>query len=293
MKEIVVMSGKGGTGKTSITAALGVIAGKQAVIADCDVDAANLHLLYKPQHRQKNEFRSGKTAVIDYDKCGSCNVCREKCRFDAISEVNGKYIIDEITCEGCSVCYYVCPDRAITMKEDIAGYWYFSTSRFGHYFIHAKLEIGKENSGKLVSKVKEASHKTADQFQKQYILMDGPPGIGCPVISSFSGGSHVLIITEPTQSALHDLKRLVDLIEFFKMHASCVINKSDLNKQICSEIEAFCQQHSITVITHLPYHPVFYYSLQGGKTVMETDESMIKDKINQIWEYLKDMEKSQ
>ena len=290
MKEIVVISGKGGTGKTSITAAIGVLAGNQAVVADCDVDAANLHLLYNPDTQQDNEFWSGKTAVIDYDKCIDCGICEEKCRFDAISQVNAKYVIDEVSCEGCSVCHYLCPTKAISMNENKAGDWFKSKSRFGNWFVHAKLGIGQENSGKLVSKVKEEAKKIAENENISYVIVDGPPGVGCPVISSFSGASSILIVTEATQSGLHDLKRLVELVEYFKAKATCIINKFDLNLEVSNEIEEFCGKHNIRVINKIPYHSVFFDALQDSKTVIETNEQSIKIKIEEIWNHLKEME---
>ena len=290
MKEFIVMSGKGGTGKTSITAAIGALAGKEAVTADCDVDAANLHILFQPEILEKNEFFSGKTAVIDYDVCTDCGICQQKCRYDAIDLIDGKYIIDEVACEGCAVCHYLCPEKAIEMRDNMAGHWFHSKNRFGNYFVHAKLGIGQDNSGKLVSKVKEEAKKLAIEKKIPYVLVDGPPGVGCPVISSFSGISHVLIVTEATQSGLHDLKRLVELIEFFKAGASCVINKYDLNRETAADIETFCRNHNINIITKIEFDPVFRETLQAGKTLMESDNEAIKDKIKLIWNTLKNTE---
>ncbi len=290
MKEFIVMSGKGGTGKTSITAALGALAGKEAVMADCDVDAANLHILYRPQDMEKNEFFSGKTAVIDYDICTDCGICQQKCRFDAIDFLNGKYIINETACEGCAVCHYLCPEKAIEMCDNMAGHWFYSMSRFENYFIHAKLGIGQDNSGKLVSKVKEEAKKLAAQKNIPFVIVDGPPGVGCPVISSFSGISHVLIVTEASKSGFHDLKRLVELIEFFKAKASCVINKYDLNPDVADEIESYCMEHHIKVITKISFNAVFRETLREGKTLLEADDQSIKDKIKLIWNELKNTE---
>jgi MinD superfamily P-loop ATPase len=287
MKEIVVLSGKGGTGKTSITAALGVVAGGQAVVADCDVDAANLHILYQPQNEQVHDFFSGKLAVIDYGTCSACGVCEEKCRFDAIQFEDSRYVIDEVNCEGCSVCSHLCPEKAITMIENKTGNWYQSKSRLNHWFVHARLGIAQENSGKLVSKVKHEAKRLAETENIPYVIVDGPPGVGCPVISAFSGTSHILIVTEATRSGLHDLKRLVELIDFFKAAASCVINKYDLNETITREIEAFCQAHGINVINRIPYDGIFTAALKNNQTLMETGDPMIVDKINEIWNHLK------
>lgn len=291
MKEIAIMSGKGGTGKTSITAALGALGGKNAVVADCDVDAANLHLLYEPNILHEEDFYSGKKAVIDYDLCTDCGLCQEKCVYDAIQLDDGRYVIDEISCEGCSVCFHLCPVDAIRMEEDLAGKWYRAQSRFGNPFVYAHLGIGQENTGKLVSKVKEEAKKIADAENVPFIFVDGAPGVGCPVISSLSNVNHVLIVTEATQSGLHDLQRLVELIEYFKISASCVINKNDLNEESDREIARFCQEHDIPVITRIPFHPAFYETLEQGKTLIESEYSEIKDKIEEIYTYLTKGEK--
>ena len=286
MKDIAVMSGKGGTGKTSIAAALGVVAGANAVTADCDVDAANLHLLYDPEHQEHHDFWSGKTAVIDYDACTGCGICHEKCRFGAISIEDTRYVVDPLGCEGCAVCHHLCAAGAIEMQDVLAGEWFVSRNRFGHWFVHARLGIGQENSGKLVSKVKAEARSLAEREQIPYLIVDGPPGIGCPVISSFSGVDHVLVVTEATQSGLHDLRRLVDLIDFFKARASCVINKADLNDGARDDIERFCEARGVEVISTIPYSETFLDALQDGRTIMETDDVLIKKKINDIWNHL-------
>ena len=290
MKDIVIMSGKGGTGKTSIAAALGVVAGANAVTVDCDVDAANLHLLYDPEHREHHDFWSGKTAVIDHDACMGCGICHEKCRFGAISVQEGRYVIDPLGCEGCSVCHYLCEAGAIEMQDVMAGEWFVSRNRFGHWFVHARLGIGQENSGKLVSKVKSEARSLAEREQIPHLIVDGPPGIGCPVISSFSGADHILIVTEATQSGLHDLRRLVDLIDFFKTRASCVINKADLNDEARDGIERFCETRGVEVISAIPYSETFLDALQDGKTIMETDDVPLKKQISDIWNHLKTKE---
>ena len=286
MKDIVVMSGKGGTGKTSITAALGVVAGRSAVTADCDVDAANLHLLYEPERLEWHEFWSGKKAVIDDDACNGCGICHEKCRFGAISVDDTRYVVDPIGCEGCAVCHHLCPADAVEMQDVMAGEWFVSRNRFGHLFVHARLGIGQENSGKLVSRVKAEARALAEKEQIPHVIVDGPPGIGCPAISSFSGADHVLLVTEATQSGLHDLRRLVELVAFFDVRASCVINKSNVNGAAATDIESLCNARGIDVITTIPYSDVFLNALQDGKTVMETNSASIKRKINEIWCYL-------
>jgi len=290
MKEIAVMSGKGGTGKTSITAALGVVAGSKALLADCDVDASNLHLLYQPEIIYQEIFKSGKLAVIDYDLCIDCGICRDKCAFEAIDLTDGKYVIDEVGCEGCSVCSYVCPDNAIEMRETVAGKWFQSKSRFGNWLLYARLDIGQENSGQLVSKVKEESGKLARANNIPFILVDGPPGVGCPVISTFAGLSHVLIVSEATESGLHDMIRLIDMVEHFKVSASCIINKADLNKNVGDKIKKTCRQHAIAVLEEIPFNATFYKTLQQGKTLMEGGDALLEKKITKIWNFLENLE---
>jgi len=290
MKEIVVMSGKGGTGKTSIAAALGVLAGQRAVVTDCDVDAANLHLLYEPERLETHEFRNGKRASIDEASCSLCGICQAKCRFDAIDFAGGRYSVDPLSCEGCAVCSYFCPEEAIEMREVTAGEWFLSRSRFGNWFVHARLGIGEGNSGKLVSRVKQEARKIAEREHAVCVIADGPPGIGCPVIASLSGADHVLIVTEATCSGLHDLRRLIDLIEFFQIDASCVINKSDLNQEVGSEIERFCRQRGIATVARIPYSRVFPDSLQDGKTIVEMGDLEMEHKIGQVWDYLSKVE---
>jgi len=292
MKEIVVMSGKGGTGKTTITAALGVVAGAQAVMADCDVDASNLHLLYKPQVEQRVPFFSKKVARIHYDDCIDCGICQDKCVFDAIDLIDGKYVIDEISCEGCSVCSYLCPDEAITMEEVQSGEFYISRSRFGHRFIHAKLGVGQDNSGKLVAKVKSEAQKTAEENARSFVIVDGPPGVGCPVISSISGASLILIVTEATDSGRHDMQRLVELIQHFEVPAACVINKYDLNRRVCSDIENFCKENQIPVLEKIPFSETFYETLKQGKTLLESTDKALKQKIETIWKKISQTEEA-
>jgi len=286
MKEIVVMSGKGGTGKTSITAALGVLAGDRAVVTDCDVDAANLHLLYEPERQETHEFWSGKRAVIDEGSCSLCGICQEKCHFDAIEFEGGRYVVDPLGCEGCAVCEQFCPEEAIRMQDVLAGEWYVSRSRFGNWLVHARLGIGEGNSGKLVSQVKREARKIAERENADCVIADGPPGIGCPVIASLSGADHVLIVTEATRSGLHDLRRLIDLIEFFQLDASCVINKIDLNAEVGTEIEQLCRERGIETVATIPYSRVFPDSLQDGKTIVEMGDRELERKLGQVWNYL-------
>jgi MinD superfamily P-loop ATPase len=292
MRELVVMSGKGGTGKTSLAAALGVLAGAEAVVADCDVDAADLHLLYRPVGGTVREFRGGKKARIDPDRCVACGVCFGGCRFDAIREENGAFVVDATSCEGCSVCRHLCPEGAVTMIEARSGVWSVAKSRFGNWFVHARLDIGGENSGKLVARVKQEARRIAEENGIPLVLIDGPPGIGCPAISSISGAGHVLVVTEPTRSGAHDLARLVDLIESFGVEASCVVNKWDVNPEVAGEIERFCGAHRIEVLARIPYDPAFSNALRDGRTLVETNETKLVEVIVRIWNRIRAREEA-
>ncbi len=290
MNEIVVMSGKGGTGKTSILAALGACAGQDAVVADCDVDAANMHLLYDPQIMSSEKFWSGKAAVIDYDKCSNCGNCLNVCRFDAVKLISDRYTIDELNCEGCSLCYHICPENAIRMEIQQTGDCFISKSKFQNWFVFAKLGIAQENSGKLVSKVKSEARNIAEREGTKFILIDGPPGIGCPAISSLSGASEVLIVTEATNSGKHDLIRLIELINHFKIHASCIINKVDLNQKAANQVEEVCYKNDIRVISKIPFTLSFTKALEQGLTLAEYDDNKLKNEINNIWYQIKNRE---
>ena len=221
MKEFVILSGKGGTGKTSITSALASIA-KNAVFADCDVDASDLFLILKPEIKDEFTFFGGFKADIIQDKCTKCGLCKELCRFNAINNKNGKIKIDYFSCEGCKLCYRACPENAINMLQRKDSRWYISNTRFGS-MIHAKLGIAEDNSGKLVTEIRKNAKKLAQENKNDYILIDGPPGIGCPVISSVTGATNILIVTEPTQSGMHDLERLIKLSSNFKIKPAVVL----------------------------------------------------------------------
>lgn len=209
MKEVVVLSGKGGTGKTSIVGSLAAIA-QSKVLADCDVDAADLHLLLQPVTQQKHEFWSGQVAFIDEEKCTQCGLCQDVCHFDAINDFN----VDSISCEGCGFCFHICPDEAIMMRENLSGHWFISETKYGP-LVHARLGIAQENSGKLVALVRQQAKQIAEKQGFNYIISDGPPGIGCPVISSLSGANLALLVTEPTLSGIHDLERVIGVCHHF------------------------------------------------------------------------------
>jgi len=287
MKEIVVISGKGGTGKTSITASFAFLGGKDIIVADCDVDAADMHLLMQPDFGKSEDFYSGELASINQDECNQCGICADVCRFDAISIKDGQHIVDSLNCEGCGYCARVCPTHAITNKRLNAGEWYISNIKGGSTMVHARLGIGADNSGKLVAKVKNEARKIAKENNKDLIIIDGSPGIGCPVISSLSGADFVILVTEPTVSGLHDLKRIYELVKKFKIRAGCIINKSDLNNEASEEIEKFLKEEEILHIANLPYDDTFSESMTYGKTIVEYADSDLTGIITNSWYKIK------
>jgi MinD superfamily P-loop ATPase len=264
LKELVVISGKGGTGKTSIVAALASLI-ENKVLADCDVDAADLHLVLNPQTIEEHEFWSGKTAFIHRDKCLQCGQCLELCRFAAIGE---NYIVDKTSCEGCGVCVYFCPAGAIDLKENMAGHWFVSTTPYGT-MTHARLGIAEENSGKLVTLVKNQARRLAAAEKKEFILIDGSPGIGCPVIASISGASLVLIVTEPTLSGIHDLERVVSLTKHFKVRSAVCINKADLNPPMTHTLTQKCQKFGLEIVGVIPYDNTITQAQVQGMSIVE------------------------
>ncbi len=283
MKEIVVISGKGGTGKTSITASFAYLAEKNIVIADCDVDAADMHLLLKPEIIRREDFYSSLEAVIDQDACIGCNRCFEVCRFDAVSREDGIYDIIHLNCEGCAYCEKVCPTEAISMKRRLDGEWYISNTRIGKPMVHAKLGIGTENSGKLVATVKNIAKQIADMYDKEYILVDGSPGVGCSVIASISGSSFVVLVTEPTVSGLHDLQRVYKLVKKFGIPAGIIVNKYDLNFNKYLEIMDFAAKENIIHLAEIPYDETFAKAQINGLTMAEYEDSQVKELLINTW----------
>ncbi len=292
MKEIVIISGKGGTGKTSITASFAVLGGKDIVIADCDVDAADMHILLQPENAKSEDFYSGELAVINQEECTQCGKCFDVCRFDAIDVTNGIHTVDELSCEGCGYCARVCPVEAITNIPLNVGKWNISNTRFNQAFVHAKLGIGADNSGKLVAHVKNIAKEIAEQYDKDYVLVDGSPGVGCPVVSSLSGAHFVVLVTEPTVSGLHDLKRVYELVNKFHIKAGCIINKADLNTDKANEILDFLKEEEIIHLANLPYDESFTAAMTDCKTIVEVDDSIIKETLEKTWEEIKDIVKS-
>ncbi len=289
MKEIVIISGKGGTGKTSITASFAYLGGKDIVVADCDVDAADMHLLMKPEIKFSEDFYSSEVAIINQDACTKCGECADVCRFDAIPIIDGNYVVAPLDCEGCAYCSLICPTKAIDMVQRKDGQWFISNTKFGSTFVHAKLGIGTENSGKLVAKVKNEAQRLAKEDNKDFIIVDGSPGIGCAVVSSLSGANFVVLVTEPTVSGLHDLKRVYELVKRFNIKAGCIINKYDLNEDKTNEIIEFLNKESIEHIASLPYDETFTKSMTQGQTIVEYGESKLKNIIVDSWEKVKEL----
>ena len=283
MKEIVVISGKGGTGKTCITASFAHLGGKKIVVADCDVDAADMHLLLHPDFENSEDFYSGVIAKIDQDKCTGCGECADVCRFNAIPVIDDQYIVKPLNCEGCGYCDRICPTDAIAMEEQNVGEWYISTTKAGNSMVHARLGIGAENSGKLVTKVKNIARDIAERTNKNYVLIDGSPGIGCPVVASLSGANFVVLITEPTVSGLHDLKRVYQLVKKFNIKAGCIINKSDLNPQLSDQIVEYLINENIVHIASLPYDETFTEAMTIGQTIVEYDKNNLKTILTESW----------
>ncbi|MDD4169838.1 MAG: ATP-binding protein [Desulfotomaculaceae bacterium] len=254
MKELVIISGKGGTGKTSVAASLVALAGN-SVVVDCDVDAADLHLVLEPEIKKVENFSGGKKARIKPGSCNDCEKCYDLCRFDAISKDKNKkpaYSIDNLACEGCGVCSYFCPKQAITFEPTVNGQWFISDTRYGP-MVHARLGIAAENSGKLVSLVRGQAKMLAEKDDLPFIIVDGPPGIGCPVIASITGADAVLIVTEPTVSGEHDLERVAELTGYFKIPTYLCINKFDLNLETAINIEKKAETRGINVIGKIHY----------------------------------------
>jgi len=281
MKQIVVISGKGGTGKTVVTGALASLA-KNKIMVDCDVDAADLHILLHPTVKERHEFRSGQTAVIDKNLCKECGKCASVCRFEAIKT---DYTIENFSCEGCGLCSRVCPHNAIRMEENISGEWFISDTKHGS-FVHAKLGIAKENSGKLVAKIRQVAKELAEKQALDYVIIDGPPGIGCPVIASLSGVDCALIVTEPTLSGLHDARRVMEVAGHFNIPVKLVVNKYDLNSAMTEKIEEFCRERNVPVIGKMAFDKTVVKALIEGKTIVEYVGCAAGDEVRKIWEDL-------
>lgn len=278
MRKMTILSGKGGTGKTTVAASFAALS-SNAVFADCDVDASNLHLLLKPEVKETIVFKGLNLAVIDPERCTQCGLCEEKCRFNAIHD----FTVDSIHCEGCKVCVQVCPVQAIDFVERICGHAYISETEYGP-MSHANLIPGMENSGKLVTLVRQNSKRLAEEGGHELVLVDGPPGIGCPVIASLADIDKGLVIVEPTLSGIHDLKRALQLLEHFKVESLVCVNKHDLNDENTAEIQNFCDQNGIDVIGLIPFDPEVTEAMVAGQPVVEfSPDGRASKAIKEAW----------
>jgi len=307
MKQLVILSGKGGTGKTTVAAALAHLASKETpvVLADADVDAANLELVLSPQVQETHDFIGGQVAVIASDLCTACGICAQVCRFEAVippspspssfgrggggagGEGVRAYAVDDIACEGCASCFYQCPVEAIRMEEQVAGRWFRSDTRFGPLF-HAHLFAAQENSGKLVTLVKQQGRLRALDEGRELLIVDGPPGIGCPVISASAGADLALLVVEPTVSGIHDLERILATTNHFGVPALVCINKADINPSRADEISAFCAAQGIALLGRVPYDTVVTEAMVQGLPVTEYDNGPVSRELGRVWERVRE-----
>ncbi len=279
MKELVIVSGKGGTGKTTVTASFAVLA-ENKIMADCDVDAADLHLLLKPQNVRSEAFVSSQVAYIHRDQCFECDICRNVCRFDAISQ---DYVVNPLACEGCRLCQRMCPAEIIDMVKQENGRWHVAETKYGP-MVYAQLGVAEENSGQLVSLVRNEAQKLAKEKNLNYIIIDGPPGVGCPVNSALTGTQLAVVVTEPTLSGIHDLKRILDLAFHFKVPALVVVNKFDLNENNTQAIEAYCREKGVPVVGKIPFDTAVIDALKAGQIVVEYGQNgRVTEAIKSIW----------
>jgi MinD superfamily P-loop ATPase len=279
MKQLTVLSGKGGTGKTTITASFAALA-RNAVVADCDVDAPDLHMLLHPKIVEAQEFKGSELAKIDETKCVKCGLCKENCRFNAITE---SLKVDPVSCEGCSVCVLICPVKAITLTERVSGRAYISKTKYG-FMSHALLSPGESNSGKLVTLVRQNAKMLAEKEQADLILIDGSPGIGCPVIASVTGVDAGLVVTEPTMSGIHDLERVLSLLRHFGVLPYVCVNMYDINRDNTAKIESFCKENSVEVVGKIPFSPEVTEAMIDGETIIEySPRGAIAKEIETIW----------
>ena len=285
MKEIVIISGKGGTGKTVITASIAALA-KNKVMGDCDVDASNLYLLLQPEIKETHQFYAGVIPNMDVQKCTNCGRCQEVCRFNAIKTIDGQVTIDLVSCEGCGLCSRVCPVEAIKMEENHCGEWYISETKYGP-MVHARLGIAEENSGKLVTLVRQNAQEIAEKNSSQLIIVDGPPGIGCPLIATLTGANLAVIVTEPTLSGLHDLQRVVKVGQHFGIEMVAIINKFNINLENTAKIENWCEKNNVSVVGKIHFDNVITEAMVKGLPVVEYSKNSITQEIKDIWEKIK------
>lgn len=286
---MVILSGKGGTGKTTVAAALAHLASRShsIILADADVDAANLGLLLAPRRTETHEFVSGEVAVLHADACTGCGKCLAACRFEAVTAEPRQrrppaYRVDEGNCEGCAACFYVCPAEAITMRPRHCGQWYASETRFGP-LLHAHLFAGQENSGLLVTRLRQEALARAAADGVDLIIVDGPPGIGCPVIASVSGVDLALLVTEPSVSGIHDLERIRQTAAHFGIACAVVVNKADLNAARREEISAYCQREGLPLLGTIPYDLRAIHTMVQGHPVTENSGGPLAEAMRTLW----------
>jgi len=284
MKQVAIISGKGGTGKTSLTAAFAAFA-SPAVTVDCDVDAADLHLILRPETKAAHELQGGLKACIDLKTCIQCGQCRDLCRYEAINE---EFHIDPFECEGCGVCADCCPVEAVTMTRGKAGDWFESETRFGP-LVHARLGIAQENSGKLVAQIRDRAREIAEERKLSLVLIDGPPGIGCPVISSITGTDLVVVVTEPTPSGLHDMKRVLNLVQHFRIPAAICVNKADLDPEQTREVALLSGAEGFEYLGGIPFDHVVTKAMMEEKALPELGHNTVTAAIAKIWERVENM----
>ncbi|MCF8111627.1 MAG: ATP-binding protein [Desulfobacteraceae bacterium] len=280
MKELVVISGKGGSGKTTMVAAMAQLS-DNPVLCDADVDAADLHLILSPGVIETHDFMAGHTASINPERCNECGKCIELCRWNAIS---GDFVVDPVECEGCGVCYYFCEQGAIEFPENLSGHWYISESRFGP-MVHARLGVAEENSGKLVTRVRQEGAKIAEAGSHDLVITDGPPGTGCPVIAAIGGAAGVLIVTEPSVSGRHDMERVIEVARHFSVPAMVCINKYDLNEAGADDIQRLVKKNNVTCVGLVPFDPAMTKSMVQAKTLFEYDpHAPACEAVRKVWE---------
>ena len=283
-REILVISGKGGTGKTTLASSFALLP-PEKVVVDADVDAPDLHIILKPQVLEAQRFMGGRVAKIDPHKCDQCGICRDLCRYDAIDP---NFQVDSVACDGCALCYFACPKEAVTLEEKEAGTWFLSRSRGGP-MTHARLYPGEENSGKLVTVIRNRAQELAQEEGYYIILIDGPPGIGCPVISAMTGVDQILIVTEPTPSGQHDLGRAVELSRHFEARVKVCINQWDINAQRTEEIEDWCENMGVEVVGRIPFSRDVPRLQAQGKAPVEGN-GPVAQVIMEIWKNLLEVE---
>lgn len=295
MNQLVILSGKGGTGKTSLAAAFAHLASQyhprvRAVLADADVDAANLELVLAPEQRESHEFQGGSVAEIDLQRCIGCGICYEVCRFDTVLPLVGDgnihYRVDPVSCEGCAACYYQCPEQAIRLVPQLAGRWFYSETPYGPLF-HAALRPAQENSGKLVTLVKQQALRHAESAGYDLLIVDGPPGIGCPVISAVSGATLSLIVAEPTVAGIHDLERVLATTAHFGVPSLVCINKADIYPDAASQIQSFCQDKGVEIVGHIPFDPTVTEAMVQGVPVTQFQPaSPAAQAFRHVWQWV-------